>query len=215
MACQVVSLPPATDTIPAGPFMITVSRRMRAVDRLATGSTRTPAKRERTRRSSSRQGSRDSDASARIWRWSSSVAMTAAGSPSNGSSVVPSSSMPSHGIANETRPLASGVVNADNPSPSASSSRCAPLERRTLVPAPADSMRRTLSTHGPVALTTLRAVTASAAPESRSTRSAPVTRPPVIRSAATPTYGATIAPCAAAACAAASVNRPSWVRWSW
>ena len=57
--------------------------------------------------------------------------------------------MPSHGIANETRALSTGIVTAASQPAGRSRTRCTPLLNVTDVPAPGSSSRRTWSTHGP------------------------------------------------------------------
>ena len=174
MSRHVVSFPPATDTMPPRPRLTTVSRRARMVLDPPAGRTRTPANRDRTSEGARTSAASDRPASARICAASASVAATSAGSPSYGSSVVPRRSIPSHGIANETRPPGSGVVTAAvHPSPPART-RCAPFDRRTLVPAAGSSSRRTRSTHGPAAFTTVRAGDAHRA----ASEAGPAPRPP-------------------------------------
>ncbi len=93
------------------------------------------------------------DASSRICATSDSSAATAAGSPSYAVSVVPSSRRPYQGTANVTRTSSCGTVSAAvQPSPPGTRT-CAPLLRRTDVPAWGSSSRRTTSTQGPAALT--------------------------------------------------------------
>ena len=89
--------------------------------------------------------------------------------------------------------------------------RCAPLAKRSERGAAGSAMRLTSSTHGPVALTTQVALTASAPPPSTSVQSAPATRPPASRSAPTSTRVAMQAPASAAARATVIVMRASLV----
>ena len=138
----------------------------------------------------------------------------AAGSPSYGSSVVPSTSMPSYGSANETRTRSSGTVTAEGQRSSVSSTRCAPFESWMLVPARASSSRRSVSTQGPVALTTARVRMVSCSPwradvdAGRPGRRARRGRRP--RSASRSWRAQ-----AAAARATAITRRASSVWWSW
>ena len=75
-------MPPATDTMPPRPSEMTIPRRVRLVAPAEAGSTRRPANRERTRSGAIASGLSERAASARIWAWSRSVAVTAAGSES-------------------------------------------------------------------------------------------------------------------------------------
>ena len=63
---------------------------------------------------------------------SAAVTPTDAAGPSKGSSVVPRSSIPCHGIANATRPPGSGDVTAADGGRSVARTKCAPFDRRTL-----------------------------------------------------------------------------------
>ena len=102
---------------------------------------------------------------------SSSVTATSSGSPSCSVSVVPSSSIPSHGTAKLTRTWSWAIVSAACQSWAPSTRTCTPLLRRIDGRAPGSSSRRTRSTHGPVALTIAPARTGIVRPSA--TTSAP------------------------------------------
>ena len=112
-------------------------------------------------------------------------------------SVVPSSRSPYQGTANVTRTSSCGTVSAAVQSSPPGTRTCAPLLRRTDVPARGSSSRRTTSTHGPAALTTTRAHTSTASPSTRT--SAPLTFPVRARSDTTSARLSTVAPGSAAA----------------
>ncbi|CAM5502085.1 hypothetical protein SHIRM173S_11564 [Streptomyces hirsutus] len=109
---KVVHLPPATDSIPPRPSLTTVSRLAFAVSPGPPGSTRRPAKEYVIRSRSTCWSRMENAASSSIWAVSFSVTATSAGSPSNSSSVVPSSSMSSQGRAKVMRYLSIGVASA-------------------------------------------------------------------------------------------------------
>lgn len=142
-----------------------------------------------------------------------SLTATSPGSPSNCSSVVPSSSMSSQGRAKVIRYLSIGVASAAFHGAVRLSTRCAPLERRIEGAAAGSSMRRRWSTQGPVALSTRRAFTPNSSPDSRSFSSAPVTRPPVKRSPVTSAWLRTTAPDSTAARTVIRAMRASFI-WS-
>ena len=98
---------------------------------------------------------------------SASATSTSSGSPSCSVSVVPSSSIPSHGTAKLTRTLSWGIVSAAVQGRSWSTSTWMPLLSRIERGASGSSSRRTWSTHGPVALTTARALTSMLTPSAR------------------------------------------------
>src|SRR5438270_886748 len=127
MRRYVVSLPPATLTIPEGPVENTVSRRAFAVPPSPTGSTRRPQNVARTGPSPSTAAA----ASRSTCSTSASVTVADSGPPSWSVSVVPSSSIPSHGTAKLTRTLSCGIVSAAPQSPPPSTSAWTPLLRRT------------------------------------------------------------------------------------
>ena len=83
--------------------------------------------------------------------------------------------MPSQGTAKLTRTLSWGIVSAADHVVSAESSTCTPLLRRMEGSAAGSASRRTSSTQGPAALTTVLADTAMVSPSA--TTSAPLTRP--------------------------------------
>lgn len=152
-------------------------------------------------------------ASSSIWAVSFSVTETSAGSPSNSSSVVPSSSMSSQGRAKVMRYLSIGVASAAFQGAVRFRTRWAPLDRRMDGAAFGSSILRRWSTHGPVALSTSRALTPNSSPESRSRSSAPVTRPLVKRSPETSAWFRTTAPASTAARTVISAMRASFI-WS-
>ena len=94
-------------------------------------------------------GSIDARDSRTICSMSAAVTSRSRGSPSYGSSVVPTSSAPSQGFANCTRPPSSGVVSAAAHGSSRRTIRCAPLAKRSERGAAGSAMRRSSSTHGP------------------------------------------------------------------
>ena len=156
----VVSLPPATLSIPPALRPNTVSRLALTLSPLPAGSTRSPAYEARTRSAATTSGGSAVDASDRIWSTSAGVTATSLGSPSCSTSVVPSRSMSYQGTAKVTRTASCVIVSAAVQSPSRDVSTCAPLLSRTDEPSPGSSRRRTWSTHGPAALTTTRESTA-------------------------------------------------------
>ena len=156
MRRYVVSLPPATLTIPDGPVEKTVSRRAFAVSPVAAGQhaqaperARAPGRCPRPRRTPRRAPARRPRSS----RTPSPARRRAS------VSVVPSSSIPSHGTAKVTRTLSWGIVSAASQSAPPSTSTCTPLLSRTELRAAGSSSLRTRSTHGPAALTTRSART--------------------------------------------------------
>ena len=213
MRRNVVNLPPAIESNPLAPRSKTVSRRAEGVSPSPWGSTRTPAKLERMRSCSTIPGSIDARDSRTICAMSASLARMSRGSPSKGSSVVPTSRAPSHGFANCTRPPSSGVVRAALQGSSSRTITWAPLAKRSERGAAGSAMRRITSTQGPVALTMQVASMPKRAPVTTSAQSAPVTRPPVMRRPA-PRRASRRAPARAAARATAIVRRASFVSWS-
>lgn len=91
--------------------------------------------------------------------------------------------------------------------------RCAPFDSRIDGAAFGSSMRRRWSTHGPVALSTRRALTPNSSPLVRSRRSAPVTRPLVNLRPVTSAWLRTTAPDSTAARTVISAMRASFI-WS-
>lgn len=210
---NVVHLPPATESIPPRPSVTTVSRLALEVSPGPPGSTRRPAKEYVIRSRESCWSRMENAASSRICAVSFSLTATSAGSPSYASSVVPSSSMSSHGRANVMRYLSIGVASAAFHGRVRFRTRCAPLDRRMEGAASGFSILRRWSTHGPVAFSTRRALTPNSVPSRRSSRSAPVTRPLVNRSPVTAAWLRTTAPASTAARTVISAIRASFI-WS-
>lgn len=91
--------------------------------------------------------------------------------------------------------------------------RWAPFDSRMEGAAFGSSILRRWSTHGPVALSTRRALTPNSSPSIRSLSSAPVTRPWVKRRPVTSAWLRTVAPAAAAARTVIRAMRESFI-WS-